>query len=194
MTRFIEGAADDHDDVGIRRRFFTRETPEGLVAGTILSVTFTIGRPAAEVWEQLKDFNRWQNPSGYHYSGVVGELEGGTFAISTDPDRPNPPYYEVLKVIPEHMIVLSQPVPADGSSAGVAPGHGSGGISPGFHTFMLTERLGSTIATIVMEHAFRTRTMTADEAIASMGWSSASEQRWRDGFIPTLKKLVHDGS
>lgn len=191
--RYRDGAVIADGDVQLRRRYFTYETDDGLVAGTTLNVACVIDRSARKVWPYFKDFNRWQSPHGYYYSGVLGELEGKTFRISTKPNDPGPHYYEVLRVIPEHLIVISQPVPADGSSAGVAPGFGSGGVSPGFHVFMLNERDGKTHIEIFMEHKFRHRDLSEDEALEKMSWAPGSLQRWREGLIPTLKKLAGGG-
>ncbi len=191
--RYREGPVIIDGDVQLRRRYFTYDTDDGLVVGTALNVAFVIDYPVAKVWPYFKDFNLWQNPHSHYYSGVLGDLEGRTFRISVKPDESGPHYYEVLRVIPEHLIVISQPIPMDGSSAEVAPGLGSGGVSPGFHVFMLNESEGKTLMTIFMEHKFRTRDLSEEQAFEKMSWTSSSLRRWQEGFVPTLKKLIHEG-
>jgi hypothetical protein len=91
----------------------------------------------------------------------------------------------VLRVIPEYLIVAFQPVPEDGST---------GGISPGFHVVTLNEHGGKTMVTFLMEHASRSKTVTEEEAL--FPWrrlAAESHQKWRDIFIPTLKRLIYQG-
>ena len=206
---FYEGPSDVQGDVHLRIRYFTYQTAEGLVAGRNTNEMFTIDRPAKSVWPYLKDFNLWQNAYGFYYSGVVGDLEGRSFQISSrlkrsessDEDRfeslvsakidPNEPLqqspfkYDVLRVVPEHLIVISQPVPEDGST---------GGVSPGFHVLMLNEHSGKTVVTFFTEHAARTQDKTEEEALAPYREGSQETLRkFRDCFIPALKKLVYEG-
>lgn len=187
--RYYEGPADINDDEFIRARYFTYQTEEGLVAGDVYSVMFTIDRPAKDVWKYMKDFNLWQNEHQHYYSGVIGDLEGKTFRLSSKPDDDGPHYYEVLKVIPEYLIVINQPVPEDGTSAGVP---GLGGVSPGFHVFMLNEHAGRTTVTVFMTHAARAK--GKDEEAALEPWREIVERdaqpKWRNDFIRTLKRLV----
>jgi len=193
---YYEGPTHIHGDVRLHQRLFSYETNAGLVAGWNMSVMFTIDRSAKEVWPYLKDFNLWQNSYDYYYTGVVGDLyssqEGNlgekTFRIGSKPNNPESLYpfeYKVLRVIPERLIVIFQPVPEDGSN---------GGVSPGFHVFMLSEHDGKTVVTIEMEHANRSQGKTEEEAVGI--WREAApeiERFWRDIFIPDLKKLVHKG-
>jgi hypothetical protein len=172
----------------------------GIVAGSNLSMMFTIDRPPNQVWPYFKDFNRWQ--SGFHYSGVVGDLEGDTFRISLEADRPGPHQYKVLKVIPEYLIVIDQPVPAETEDVyyeGLLPG--MRGVSPGFHVYVLTEHEGKTIVTMISNHAClmedssRHHEMTEDEALRP--WRERNIlpeglRKWRDEIIPALKALVCD--
>jgi hypothetical protein len=195
--RFYDGPVFSEGDVGIRLRYFTYQTEEGFVAGCDMSVMFTVDHPAKAVWPILQDSNAWQNAAGYYYSGSKGglysseELDLGdeTFQITVkrqgEPDLEAGPY-RVLRVIPEHLIVDFEPIPEDGRT---------GGVSPGFHAFMLTERDGKTVVTIVMEHASRTSDLSEEEALAF--WTENTPEgliRWRDGFIPTLKQLVDAAS
>lgn len=190
---FHDGPVHINDDVRLHVRYFTYQTEAGLVSGADFSVMFTIDRPAKDIWRYLKDWNSWMNPYGYYWSGVIGDLQGQVvrLSIKSAPDEPpklHPNIYEVLRAIPEHLIVKSQPVPPDGSN---------GGVSPGFHVFMLNEHGGQTIVTAVMEHATRTRDKTVEEALAvwSDEKSGAPEWlvKWRDVFIPTIKRMACGG-
>jgi hypothetical protein len=90
--------------------------------------------------------------------------------------------YVVLRVIPEHLIVVFQPVV-------------EGGVSPGFHVIMLNEHDGKTVVTVTMEHAALATGQSEEEA--RNYWHSGAKDsisRWRDTFIPTLKKLVQQGA
>lgn len=207
--KYYEGPTANQGDVHIRIRYFTYETAQGLVAGRNTNHLFTIDRPAKDIWPYLKDFNLWQNPYGFYYSDVVGDIEGSTFTLSTriqpnekehqnryeslvsgevdphGPLRPSPFKYLVLKSVPEHLIAIHQPVPEDGST---------GGISPGFHLFMLNEHEGKTVVTIYTEHATRTIGKSEEEALSPYKVSAdETVRKFRDNFIPTLKKLVSDG-
>jgi hypothetical protein len=207
-----EGPVERHDDVRLNRRWFSYDSEAGLVAGSILNVMFTIDRPVCDVWPHFKDFNLWQNVYDHYYSEVVGDLEEGqTFSISSNPNTPGLHHYEVVRVIPEQAIVISQPVPSekpdepeaggDGTS-GSWQGHrlpGTGGISPGFHVFTLTHDEGKTVVTVMMQHASlmargeSAREMTPDEAVDA--WQEIGADglmKWRDIFIPTLKKIVYE--
>jgi hypothetical protein len=188
---YHDGPVDTHGDIRQHQRYFTYHTEAGLVSGTATNVTFTIEGLPREVWPYFKDFNLWQSAHHY-YSGVLGELyfsaEGDLgredFRLSAAPNSPPyPNQYQILRVIPEHAIVVFQPVPKDGSN---------GGVSRGFHVFMLTEHDGKTIVTVLMEHATRTQDKTEAEALAYWremvpGW----RRKWLDDFIPTLKGLIH---
>src|SRR5262245_4677875 len=99
---YHDGPADIVGDIRVRGRFFTQETSKGLIAGATWNFMFVIHHPAKDVWPVFKDFNAWQNSYGHYYSGVVGDLEGRTFALGTADDL-GVPRYEVLKVIPEHL-------------------------------------------------------------------------------------------
>jgi len=185
---YIDGPGDFQQDVGIQARFFTNSTDAGLEAGAIVSLIFTIDRPAKAVWSYFKDFNLWQNATQHYYSGVVGDLEGKTFALGLDKNDLGPQRYNVIRVVPEHFIVIHQPIPADGST---------GGVSPGFHVFTLNEHGGKTVITGYMQHSTRTRGKSVEEALAYWrGADMAPEwvRKWRDEFIPALKQLVYGAS
>jgi len=180
---FLEGPAYIRDDVHVRQRFFTRHSDAGTLVGKTLNVMFTIDRPAKEVWGQLKDFNLWQNSYEHYYSEVVGDSEGKTFRLSLVRDEPGPHQYKVVRVIPEHLIVIVQPLLVDGSDPG---------SSPDCHVFLLNEHGGKTTVTALMEHAIRVTTGTVDEAVARWQKIAAdSQMKWVEYFIPTLKKRVY---
>ena len=182
-------------DVKLNRQFFTYEIDAGLVAGSLLTITFTIDRPARDVWPYYKDFNLWQNLYSYYYSGVVGDLEGQEFFLTDDPNKVG--YrYEVLRVIPEHVMVFWQPAPEPDEPISVP---GLGMVPPGFHVFMLNEHAGETTATVLMQHASvmadASTEMAAEEALAP--WSEMGVEgvkKWAEVFIPKLKQLVEEGS
>jgi hypothetical protein len=181
----------DRGDVRLHGRYFTLRTAAGLVAGTNFNVMFAIERPVKDVWRSFKDFNLWQE--NHVYSGVLGDLEGKTFSLSLK-NYPNVRLdYEVMRVIPEYLIVLHQPLP-EGAVQGLP---GLGGVSPGFHVFMLSEHGGKTIVTGLMNHASlmekasAARGMSDEDAIHP--WRESLKEglrKWQDDFIPALKKLV----
>jgi hypothetical protein len=180
---FYEGPAEVLGDVHLSQRFFVYKTDTGKVAGKTLNVMFTVGRSAKDVWPHLKDFNPWQNSYGHYYSGVLGDLEGKTFVLSDRSGEPGQYLYNVLRVIPEHLIVLSEPLPEESRAAG---------MSPDCHVFMLNEHGGKTVVTCLMEHASFIRDVITDEE-ALRPWRDAapeSHRKWRDIFVPTLKKLI----
>jgi hypothetical protein len=192
---YYEGPFVIQDDVHIRRRYYTYRTEEGLVAGTTLSVMFTIDRPQREVWPYIKDFNLWQNPFTHFYSGVIGDLDGKTFALSLDRNDLGKHRYQVVRVIPEHVIAIYQPALEENSP--YIPG--LGGISPGFHVFMLNEHAGKTVVTILMEHASYASgdpDMRVEEALGPWRAGPGPEgvRKWHEDFIPELKRLVYDGT
>jgi hypothetical protein len=186
VPRFYEGPADIQGDVHLQQRYFTYQTEAGWVAGKTFNVMFTIDRPAKDVWPHLKDFNPWQNSYGHYYSGVLGDLEGKTFQLGSDPHEPGPHQYKVVRVIPEHLIVLLQPVPQDINTTD---------FSPDCHVFMLNEHDGKTVVTALMEHASLSKDTTEQDALSPFREVAPESQRkWRDIFIPTLKNLIYESS
>jgi hypothetical protein len=171
-----------------RRRYFTYKADAGLMTGTTTSVMFTIDRSAREIWPYFKDFNLWQNSYHHYYSKVIGDVEGETvhLVIGSDPNDPNrlSGDYQVLRVIPEYLIVMSQLEVKDGPAKGMG----------GFLVFMLTEDGEKTVVTIMMQHDRLTRDLAEEEALEP--WRKSAPDnflKWGDYFIPTLKKIVCEG-
>lgn len=195
---YYEGPEDIQGDVRLRGRYFTYRTELGLVAGCNTSILFAIDRPVRQVWPYFKDFNLWHTQ--HHYSGVVGDLEGKTFHLSLKPNDPARfdlarHQYQVVRVIPEYLIVIHQPVQPVYEGL---PGFGL--VSPGFHMFALHEHGGATQVSVVMNHA-----SVMEDAVRGQGisvaealhpWSNDKalpewHRKWRDDFIPGLKALVY---
>jgi hypothetical protein len=181
--RWYESFADVNGDEQVHSKLYSFVDDGQLVVGTTKSVMFTVDRPADEVWPVLKNPNLWQSEYGHHYSGVVGDLEGKSFRLGDKPNDEGPPQYNVLRVIPEHVIVVDQ------------PGDWEGGVGPmdGFHVFMLNEHGGRSTVTIIMQHALQPTDQTEEEVIAQLRESQPELQRkWRDVFIPKFKELVYE--
>jgi hypothetical protein len=202
VPTYHEGLADVHGDMRQHLRYFTYPTDAGLVAGTVTSVVFTIERSAKDVWPYFKDFNLWQSSYGHRYSGIVGDLYtqqdlalgDGIVRLRDEPSGIQG-QYRVLRVIPEYLIVLAEPIPED-STSGMPEVGSTRGVSRGFHVFMLNEHEGQTVVTCLMEHAYRTKDKSVDDALAFWRDEQMAPEwvrKWRDVFIPTLKKLVHEG-
>jgi len=181
--RWYESFADVDGDECVHSKLYSYVEDGQLVVGTTKSVMFTVDRAAKDVWPVLKDSNLWQAEYGHHYSGVVGDLEGKTFRLGDKPNPEGPHQYHVLRVIPEHVIVVDQ------------PGDWEGGVGPmdGFHVFMLNEHGGRSTVTIIMQHALQPTDQTEEEVIAQLRESQPELQRkWRDVFIPKFKELVYE--
>jgi hypothetical protein len=179
------------DDFRISGKCYSFDTDEGLVAGATTSLTCVIHRPAREVWPYFKDHTLWQDAYHHYYSGVLGDIEGQSFAISVKPNEFGRDRYEVVRVIPEHLIIMQQPIPDDDFS--IAPGQAQGGVSPGVMVFMLSEFGDETIVNAFMEHRYRTQELREPEAFEAFFWLPDSLMKWRDVFIPALKMLAYDG-
>lgn len=197
---FYEGHEHSEGDFRMHLRNYTYMTDQGPVTGIVGSVMFTIDRPAKVVWPYLSDFNQWEGPLGINYSGgplgdqYANEEHGlGEERVRISFEAMGDMVLErvVLRVIPEHLLILHAPIPADGSS---------GGISPGFDVFTLNEYDGKTTVTGHMEHASRSTDETEAEALERSDWSPpqydmvASVERWKGMFVPTLKALVYESS
>lgn len=188
FPKFHDGPSYSQDATHFHGRFMTYDTDQGLVGAGILALTFAIDAPVSQVWPHFKDFNGWQNEYGHFYSSPWDAREGGTVVLSATPGGPGryPEGYHVVRVVPEHLIVIQQPVPRDGSN---------GGLSPGFHSFTLAEFGGRTVVTGLMQHGHRMMGASEDEVLEL--WRGAVPEwlaKWRDVFIPTLETLVAQGA
>jgi hypothetical protein len=184
---YYEGLVNTKGDERQNRRHFAYKTNAGLMTGSATSVMFTVDRPAKDVWPYFKDFNLWQNSYHHYYSGVLGDLEGKTFRLTLggglDDPRGTSNEYKVLRVIPQYLIVLSQVVPDD--SRGDRMG--------GFMVFMLNEHEGKTVVTIMMQHDRITKDLPEEQALDFWReFAPNTMMKWRDHFIPTLKRLVYE--
>jgi hypothetical protein len=198
QPKYHEAIDETHGDVRLHTRLFTLRNELGLVVGNRTSVTFTIDAPAAAVWPFAGDWNTWQAPFNHHYSGVLADLEGQTFALTDTPDdAEHPAAYEVLKVMPEYLIVINQPVLSEEEHVKYGlPGYA--GTSPGFHVLMLSEFDGKTTVNVLMDHATVAARpsdpeLSDEDALAPWlepGMVPEWHRKWRDDFIPLFKKLV----
>jgi hypothetical protein len=184
---------EQHDDLKLSGRYYTFTDDVGLVAGATVDLTCTFDKPARDVWPYFKDHTLWQDAYHHYYSGVLGDLEGGTFMINTEPRDWAKHRYDVLRVIPEHVIMVNQPIPGDDESYSIGAPHPQGGVSPGCMVFMISEYGGQTVLNIFMEHRFRSTGLSEDEALGTFWWMPDALLKWREVFIPALKMLVYDG-
>jgi hypothetical protein len=187
IPTYYEGPTDINGDVRINQRYFAYRTGAYSVFGKTLNVVFTIDRPAKEVWPYFKDYNLWQNSYHHYYSGVAGDLEGKAIRISGKPNESDPQKYRdltVLKVIPEYLIILVDGLTEDLKKAEA---------SPDFQTFMLNEHDGKTEITCLMQHASATKDKIGEETFAHLRKvAQDSQMKWRDIFIPNLRKLIYE--
>jgi hypothetical protein len=195
---------DDHEiedgDLRLKTRLFTYATDEGLVAGSTTNVVFTLNQPASVVWPIFKDTNLWQNNADHFYSKAAGDCEDGEKYYleergqSEDGEQARE-WYEVVRILPEYLMVKRQPPVTEGVSPGLP---GLGGVSPGFHVFTLNEHGGECLATVTMEHASYAaydHDTTDEEALAP--WREVAPEwtpKWRDSFVPVLKQLVDEAA
>lgn len=199
--RYFDGFMHRSEGALVRGRLMVYRTGEGVVAGSRLTTIFDVDRPVSEVWEQFKDFNRWQNAAGFYYSGVIGDLGGKTFRLSEKPNDGGPHQYEVAHVIPEYLIVVNEPMPETGwvDPARPAIGADGGGGRAGVITFGLDDYDGKTTVTMFGEHATVVArgsdadSMTDEEAVAP--WrevNDGSGKKWAEILIPGLRQLVYE--
>lgn len=179
---FLDGPEDVTPGLRLRQRFFSYPVASGLVTGKTLTVTIEFDRPARDVWPHLKDLNPWQNGYDHYYSGVLGDLEGGRFTLSDRPDGEARYHYQVERVIPEHLIAISQVT----SEADRATGR-----SPDFHVFLLDEHADRTVVTIIMEHSSLSAVGAEDDGRERWrDMAEDSQMKWRDIFVPKLRELI----
>jgi len=121
--------------------------------------------------------------------------EKRSFGIDDFPDQVAPPLFTLVRVIPEHLIVMEMPVrrnPRDRVRPGI------GGVPVGFSTFSLHEYTGKTECVSLMEHAsYASREDEADEKRAVAKWTDPTlmdeaRRKWCDDFVPQLRQAVRD--
>jgi hypothetical protein len=184
--RTLDGPLEITDGLRMARQYQLYRTSEGLVSATTFDVRFTVEAPRTAVWPVFRDLNAWHGAVN-HYSGIVADLEGKDFHLSSAADRGSWRItYHVVRVIPEHLIVFSGPLPYDVRTA-EGPGQRIGGTN----VFMLTDRDNATDVHCLLEQGRRDRNWSEEEALAP--WrqqAQGSQDKWRDHFVPTLKRLV----
>ncbi|WP_224386321.1 hypothetical protein [Pseudonocardia sp. ICBG1293] len=198
--RYYEAYSRDYGPRERRRaRYFCYDTEAGFVAGANVSVVFTFDAPVGLVWDVIQDFNNWANSADYYYLlGNLGRMEGQGFRIGASPADTGPNQYVVTKVIPEFMLVISQPVP-EGNDLGRGFEIGHGGVSAGAHVVTLDEFAGTTVVNFFMEHASIMAgpgEATRDEDVLDP-WREMTESadwKWRDHFIPAMRASVAERS
>lgn len=203
--QFREVTEIDADDAHLHAKIFSYESADGVVAGYEIGVLFTVDAPVAAVWPHFKDWNVWQSHS-HVYSGAPGDLysderlglgtETFRIAAKTSPGlhgklggtwedgNYQTDDYIVLRVVPEHLIVIFQPAP-----------EGTPAVSPGFHTFLLQEIDGRTTISGHMEHAKLAESELTEEELAEE-WSTPAAHTtrfWHEVFIPALRAAVAQG-
>lgn len=188
------------DDFGFHLRNFTYMSSKGPVAGIVASISFVVDAPAKDLWPVLKDFNNWEGPFDIQYTGANGELVswgdlytdedqglgeqtfqygGSKYKFKSSPAR-------VIKVIPEHLLMMWEMPPADGSTEG---------LSPGDSTVLINEYHGKSYVNMIFHHSERFKVKTEQAALekSMFGKNYNAEYRmktFRDQFIPKLKELV----
>jgi hypothetical protein len=197
--RYYDGDVVEEEGVKIDTKLFTCETAKGLVAGSVTSVVLAFAEPASIVWSIYEDFNLWSNDSEHFYSKSFGDCEPGETVYleeraQSQGGATEREWYEVIRVLPGHLFVLEQPSVADGCPSPGLPG--LGGTSPGFHVFGVMEHGGESLLFATMEHASYAafdHNMTDEDALTPWrellpGWS----EKWMEGFIPVLRKLISE--
>lgn len=182
--KFYEGPSEALDDIYLHQRFFTYRSDAGLISGKTFKVRFVVDRPASAVWPYLKDMNLWQNPYGQYYSGIVGDLEGETVRVSGSPNDQGPHLHRVLRVIPEFLIIVSRTASAEEEKAG---------IRPDYYMFILDEHEKKTTVTVLTGRACLCKDEPDEKAL--LRWREMAKEshcKFRDAFIPELKKLVYE--
>jgi hypothetical protein len=148
---FVQG----NEQFVYNRDVFSYQCDGEKTVGYNANVQFTVDRPAAKVWPVFKDFNLWQNDFGHYYSGAFGEKVGHLIHLTNKPQGAPESFYIVVHVIPEHLLVLSQPIlEIDGIK------------HIGTHAFILTDNSDKTVVTGVMQHAKRAVNLNVEETIA----------------------------
>ena len=189
-------------EFGFHLKNFTYMSSKGPVAGIVASISFVVDAPAKDVWPVLKDFNNWEGPFGIRYTGANGELVSwgdlytdedqglgeqtfrygasvNNYSFQSVPSR-------VIKVIPEHLLMMWEVPPTDGSTEG---------LSPGDSTVLINDYQGKSYVNVIFHHSERFKVKTEKEALekSAFGINYKAEYRmktFRDQFIPKLRELV----
>lgn len=177
----------DHSfgDVVYNRTVFSYTLDGEAVAGYVADVQFTIEQPAAVVWLVMRDFNLWQNEFGHFYSRAFGDSPREMVAISDRTDGEPQNFYIVEHIIPEHLIVYSQPVLRQKGIKNI-----------GTHVFLLTEHVGGTTISVLMQHAHQAPNLDIEETVKRYRdlLEGDTAHKWSRVLAPTLRKLVMDSA
>ena len=177
------------DDVG-ELEFFSFKENGFSVAGANLVIAVTIDSPVKDVWPYFKNFNTWGNKTGYYYwdasgkPGIHGDMKGKVVRLG--PKEGGGLEYVVHTVIP-HRLIGKKEIPREVD----------GVLYSGDHAFILTERNGKTMITMVMQHTNRASHKTEEELLKE--WTpfiprlSQENNYFLDGFIPELRAAVKTG-
>lgn len=128
--------------------FFSYRDDGYVVAGVKVVLSVLIDKPVDSVWPVFQNFNAWQNDTGYFYwdkqgrAAVHGYMEGEQLSIEVRRGGANYTYdYFVDTVIPNSLIVKHE-----------VPRNIKGVMHTGNHVFIMVERHGKTMITMVMQH------------------------------------------
>lgn len=153
-------------------------------AEVVLEVSWRVEQPLARVWDQFKDFNRWQNQHGYYWSGA---MEDGNVVYMSDKVSSYGARipYVVRKVIPSQLLYLeSLPSPYGGTETAWS-GHNIMSFAGG---------ADSTQISIYMEHTWQSRKDSAAKmAEIAKAAVDAATIFWKDSFIPAFEGLFAPG-
>lgn len=201
--KFIEGFSLDEDGLRMHGEYVIYQCELGLVCGTRVTVKFTLDGSRREVWPFFKDQNAWMNPASYYFSHTIDDLEEGqTYRTAMDPnDLDGPHQWRLDKVLPEYVIVKSQLVPK-GEYVGPTGKFGLGRVPAGYVVIGLDQfEPGKTEVAFFMEHSTLVaqpedaEAMSDEEAMAPwLPVMDAVVPRWRDVFLPALRKLVAESA
>ena len=147
---------------------------------------FTIDAPKKRVWNILKDQNAWL--PDIEWDLVVGDQNSQgkktSFRpkqIGPDGKQAEPRIQRVLNVIPERLLVTSDPITK----------YDEGLIAGGVYVTTLAEHDGVTTVTVTMVKQSWSSEINRKEAMAKAEyWNANMQERWENLYIPTLRKLV----
>jgi hypothetical protein len=156
-------------------------------------VSWTIDRPAADVWPSLKDLNAWMQD--LEYSTVVGDApQTSTLTLKVRPDFYG--YYEehyglvpdfvktlvVRRIEPEKVLLLEEPT---GDNRGL------------FAYYLLTLHEHDGRTTVISEMTYAPQWVpkgSADQTRTALEHAMPEvSERWKERYIPRLRQLVAGG-